>query len=65
MAAVHDILVARGKQETVEAGFDRSVVEVASAYLSLAVMCPASCAVGKDRRPRWVPRIGTSTDPRA
>ena len=31
----------------------------------LAVMCPASIAVGKDRRPRWVPRIGASTNPRA
>jgi Plasmid encoded RepA protein len=34
MAAVHDLVVARGKQGAVEAGFDRSVVEVAVAYLS-------------------------------
>jgi len=34
MATVHDLLAARGKQGTVEAGFDRSVVEVAAAYLS-------------------------------
>ena len=31
----------------------------------LAVMWPASDAVGKDRRPRWVPRVRASTDPRA
>jgi hypothetical protein len=31
----------------------------------LAVMCPASCAAGTDRRPGWVPRMGTSTNPRA
>src|SRR3712207_7383425 len=30
----------------------------------LAVMCPASFAAGKDRGPRWVPRIGASTNPR-
>src|SRR5919107_924886 len=34
MAAVHDLLAARGKQGAVEAGFNRSVVEVAAAYLS-------------------------------
>ena len=34
MAAVHDLLATRGKQGAVEAGFDRSVIEVAAAYLS-------------------------------
>jgi hypothetical protein len=34
MAAVHDLLAFKGKQGAIEAGFDRSVVEVATAYLS-------------------------------
>jgi hypothetical protein len=34
MAAVHDLLAFKGKQGAIEAGFDRSVVEVAAAYLS-------------------------------
>ena len=34
MATVHDLLASKGKQGAVEAGFDRSMVEVAAAYLS-------------------------------
>jgi hypothetical protein len=34
MAAVHDLLAFKGKQGAIEAGFDRSVVEIAAAYLS-------------------------------
>jgi hypothetical protein len=34
MATVHDLLVAKGKQGAVEAGFNRSVVEAAATYLS-------------------------------
>lgn len=32
MATVHDLLASKGKQGAVEAGFDRSMVEVAAAY---------------------------------
>lgn len=34
MAVVHELLASNGKQGAVEAGFDRSVVEVAAAYLA-------------------------------
>jgi hypothetical protein len=59
MAAVHDFLAAKGKQGAVEAGFDRSVVEVAAAYLSdeesglgFAYSGWAQCALPHKRLPK-------------